>query len=324
MPRVPSVLVVDDYEPWRRHVSAELEKYPRFRIVAEARDGLEAVRTAHTLAPDLILLDIGLPGLNGLEAARRILAQRRSARILIVTEQHSPDIAEAALQAGARGYLFKMDAGRDLLFAMEAVVNGGGFLSSALAPHFGHLLPVRSNGRRHEVGFFSDEASILDAYVRFAESGIRAGHPVIVLAAGPRRTHVLQRLEAHGVPIDMLIQQRRCVPLDAPDFLSQIMLNDRVDEERFREAVVPCIADACSSSTGEPRVMACGEMAPRLWSQGNMQAALQLERLWDGFVSEFGVETLCGYAPVDVPRLNADDYAMFQQICEIHSAVHVR
>jgi DNA-binding NarL/FixJ family response regulator len=318
-------LVVDDYEPWRRHVSTELEKYPRFRVVAESRDGLEAVRTARTLAPDLILLDIGLPGLNGLEAARRILAQRRSARILMVTEQHSPDIAEAALQAGARGYLFKMDAGRDLLFAMEAVVNGGGFLSSALAPHFSHLLPLRSDGRRHEVGFFSDEASVLDAYVRFAESGIRAGHPVIVVAGAPRRTHVLQRLEANGVPIDALIQERRCLPVDADDFLSRIMVNGRLDEGRFREAVVPSILDASRSSSGEQtRIVACGEMAPRLWKQGNVEAALEVERLWDGFVREFDVQTLCAYAPVDVPRLNADDYAIFQQICEAHTAVHVR
>jgi len=320
-----TVLIVDDYEPWRRHVSAELEKYPRFRVVAEARDGLQGVRTAHTLAPDLILLDIGLPGLNGLEAARRILAQRRDARILMVTEQHSPDIAEAALEAGARGYLFKMDAGRDLLFAMEAIVNGGGFLSSALAPHLGHLLPVKRNAHRHEVGFFSDEASILDAYVEFAESGIRAGSPVIVVTDGHRRTHVLRRLEERGVPVAALVEERRCVPVDADDVLSRIMLNDRVDEARFREVIIPSLVDASGSSTSAPtRVVACGEMAPRLWKRGNAEAALQLERLWDGLVREFDVETFCCYAPVDVPRLGADDYAIMQQICDAHSAVHIR
>jgi DNA-binding NarL/FixJ family response regulator len=322
---VPSVLVVDDYEPWRRHVSAELQKYPRWRVVAEARDGLEAVRSAQTLNPDLILLDIGLPGLNGLEAARRILARRRSARILIVTEQHSPDIAEAALEAGARGYLFKMDAGKDLPFAMEAVINGGGFLSSALAPHFSHLLPVRSNGRRHEVGFFSDEASIVDAYVRFAESGIRAGCPVIVLAGEGRRAHVLQRLEADGVAIDTLIREHRCVQVDADDLLSQIMLDGHPDGERFRKALIPCIANAARLSTGERTpIVTCGEIAPRLWRQGNVEGALRVEKLWDRFVAEYDVETFCGYSPVDVPRLGADDYAIFQQICEGHSAVHVR
>ena len=322
---MPSVLVVDDYEPWRRHVCAELQKYPRWRVVAEARDGLEAVRTAHTLNPDLILLDIGLPGLNGLEAARRILAQRRSARILIITEQHSPDIAEAALEAGARGYLFKMDAGRDLPFAMEAVVNGGGFLSSALALHFNHLLPVRSNGRRHEVGFFSDEPSIVDAYARFAHAGIREGHPIIVMAGEPRRTQVLQQLEMLGVPVTSLIHDRRCVPVDADAVFANVMEKDAPDRRRFLEAIVPSVVEAARSSGAEhTRVVACGEIAPRLWQRGNLSGALYLEEIWDQFVRDHDVDTLCGYSPVDVPRLGADDYAVFQRICECHSAVHVR
>jgi DNA-binding NarL/FixJ family response regulator len=316
--------VVDDYEPWRRHVCAELQKHPRWRIVSEVRDGLEAVRTARELDADLILLDIGLPGLNGLEAARRILAQRPAARILIVTEQHSPDIAEAALVAGARGYLFKMDAGRDLPFAMEAVVNGGGFLSTALLPHFQHLMPIRDGARRHEVGFYSDEASILDAYVRFAESGLRAGHTVIVLAGEPRRTNVLQRLEACGLPVETLIKDRRCVPVDAEDLLSRIMVDGSPDEERFRSAVTRCIVDAGASDARPSRVIACGEVAPRLWKQGRSEAAIRVECLWDGFVREYHVETLCGYAGVDVPRLGDEDYAIFQRICEVHSSVHVR
>ena len=322
---MPSVLVVDDYEPWRRHVSAELQKYPRWRVVAEARDGLEAVRSAQTLNPDLILLDIGLPGLNGLEAARRILAHRRSARILIVTEQHSPDVAEAALEAGARGYLFKMDAGRDLPFAMEAVVNGGGFLSSALALHFSHLLPVRSNGRRHEVGFFSDEASIVDAYARFAHAGVRDGHPIMVIAGEPRRTHVLHRLETLGVPVASLIQDRRCLPVDADALFARTMVEGSPDQDRFLETVLSTISSMAPSPTAErTRVVACGEIAPRLWQRGNVEGALSVEQIWDQFARDYNVDTLCGYSPVDVPRLGANEYAVFQRICECHSAVHVR
>ena len=322
---MPSVLVVDDYEPWRRHVCAELQKYPRWRVVAEARDGLEAVRTAYTLNPDLILLDIGLPGLNGLEAARRILAQRSSARILIVTEQHSPDIAEAALEAGARGYLFKMDAGRDLPFAMEAVVNGGGFLSSALSLHFSHLLPVRSSGRRHEVGFFSDEASIVDAYARFAHAGVREGHPIMVIAGEPRRTHVLRRLETLGIPVTSLIQDRRCVPIDADALCANITVDGAADQARLLEMVLPSITDVAHRAGAErTHVFACGELAPRLWQRGNLEGALYLEEIWDQFVREYDVDTLCGYSPVDVPRLGADEYAVFQRICECHSAVHIR
>src|SRR4051812_41623313 len=113
LPVAHNVLVVDDYEPWRHYVCSELRKHARWRVVGEGSDGLEAVRMAQALEPDLILLDIGLPSMNGLEAARRIIDRRSDSRILFLSEQHAPDIVEAALETGARGYLLKGGAGRD-------------------------------------------------------------------------------------------------------------------------------------------------------------------------------------------------------------------
>ena len=128
---IPPVLVVDDYEPIARtHPRNDWNEFA-MDDVGEASDGDAAVRLAHAHKPDLILLDVGLPALNGLEAARRILARDPGSRILFLTE-HSPDIVEAALAIGARGYLLKTDLALNLLPAMETVVNGGRFLSARL------------------------------------------------------------------------------------------------------------------------------------------------------------------------------------------------
>jgi DNA-binding NarL/FixJ family response regulator len=126
------VFVVDDYEPWRRHIESALRASPRWQVVGEAADGLDAVHKAQVLRPDLILLDIGLPVLNGIEAARQILALDADRRILFLSENRSRAVVEAALGTGAPGYVLKSDAGRDLLSAMEAVVEGQRFISRSI------------------------------------------------------------------------------------------------------------------------------------------------------------------------------------------------
>ena len=130
------VLVVDDYEPWHTFVSKVHKKQPQLEIVAQASDGLEAVQQAEELQPDLILLDIGLPMLNGIEAARRIREVSPTSKILFVSENRSPDVAEQALSDGARGYVVKSEATGELLRAIKAVLEGKRFISATLAGHF--------------------------------------------------------------------------------------------------------------------------------------------------------------------------------------------
>ena len=126
------VLVVDDFEPWCRVICSMLQKQPGLQLVGEASDGLEAVQRARELQPDLILLDVGLPSINGIEAARRIRELSPRTKILFVSEGSSPDVAEAALATGARGYVIKSDAGTELLPAVEAVLRGESFMSTSL------------------------------------------------------------------------------------------------------------------------------------------------------------------------------------------------
>ena len=125
------VLVVDDYEPWRRFACTTLLKQPALQVIREVSDGLEAVQQAKELQPDLILLDIGLPTLSGIEAARQIREVSPVSKIVFVSENRSADIVEAALSNGAGGYVVKSDAERELLPAIKAVLEGKRFVSAA-------------------------------------------------------------------------------------------------------------------------------------------------------------------------------------------------
>jgi DNA-binding NarL/FixJ family response regulator len=109
------VLVVEDYEPFRRFVCSTLRKGPDLQIVGEASDGLEALHKVEELQPDLIVLDIGLPTLNGIEAARRSRKLAPESKILFVSQESSSDVVQEALGLGTLGYVVKAYAGSELL-----------------------------------------------------------------------------------------------------------------------------------------------------------------------------------------------------------------
>jgi DNA-binding NarL/FixJ family response regulator len=126
------VLLVDDYAPFRKFVRLALGMNPGLQIAGEASDGLDAVQKTEELRPDLILLDIGLPTLNGIEVARRIRELSPKTRILFVSQELSPDVVREALGTGAFGYVIKANAARDLSPAVAAVCQGKQFLSKEL------------------------------------------------------------------------------------------------------------------------------------------------------------------------------------------------
>ena len=127
------ILIADDHEVARRGIRAVLENHPGWEVCGEARDGRESVELSAATKPDLVLLDIGMPNLNGLEAARQILAILPDVAILILTMHDSDNVVREVLRAGARGYLLKSDAGRDLVAAVEALQNQRTFFTTRVS-----------------------------------------------------------------------------------------------------------------------------------------------------------------------------------------------
>jgi DNA-binding NarL/FixJ family response regulator len=115
------ILVVEDFAPFLQFISSTLATRRNLQVVCEVSNGLEAVQKAVELRPDLILLDIGLPGLNGIEAARQIRKLVPESKIIFLTQESSPDVVQEAFKLGAWGYVVKANAASDLLVAVEAV-----------------------------------------------------------------------------------------------------------------------------------------------------------------------------------------------------------
>lgn len=126
------LVIVDDHEVARRGIRSVLSVDPDLEIVAETADGKDAVEKARNLRPDVILLDISLPGISGIEAARRIREASPETRIVFVSQHDSVRVAKDALDMGASCYVVKSDAGHDLRPAIEAARSGRVFVSRTL------------------------------------------------------------------------------------------------------------------------------------------------------------------------------------------------
>lgn len=336
------VLIVEDHKPFRRFLVSELQKNSELQIVGEVSDGLEAVQKAEELRPDLILLDIGLPTLNGIEAAGRIRKLSPTSKIIFVTLEFSADVVQEALNIGARGYVAKMDVRSELLAAVTAVFRGEQFVGSRFAGHdltggsksrtdalssnavqtSSHPTPLAKEeiAHRHEAQFYSDDVLFLDGFTRFIGAALEAGSAVIVLATESHRESLLPRLQMSGVDTAAAVEQGRYISLDVYDTLSAFMINDMPDPVQFWQVAADLITRAAKTAKGKhPRVAACGECAPVLWLQGNAEAAIRLERLWDQVGKQYDVPILCSY-----PRGSFQGglgSQIFAKICTEHSIV---
>ena len=126
---VTQILSVDDFEPYRLFVVSLLHERSDLKVICGVSNGLEAVQKAQELKPDLILMDIGLPGLNGIEAARRIRTLTPDSKIIFLTQESSPEVVREAAILGASGYVLKSQAETDLLIAVDAVLQGKRFFN---------------------------------------------------------------------------------------------------------------------------------------------------------------------------------------------------
>jgi DNA-binding NarL/FixJ family response regulator len=336
------ILVVEDHEQFRRFIYSTLEKAPELLVVEIASDGLAAVQKAEELQPDLIVLDIGLPSLNGIEAARRIRKLSPESKILFVSQESSVDVVREALGTGASGYIVKTDAGRELLKGVSAVLRGELFVGARFSGHDfvrdsnvvtaqefrseSAVAPLQRSteiARRHEVVFYSDDAGLLDDLTQFIGAALKAGNAAVVVAAESHRDGLLLRLQAHGLDIRAAIEQGRFISTDVADALSAFIINEAPDASRFLGLFNNLIATAADATKREHASVAVfGEGVHLLWEQGNAEAAIRVERLTNQIAPEYDAHILCGY---HVSTLHGGmDSHIFQRICAEHSAVYSR
>jgi DNA-binding NarL/FixJ family response regulator len=202
------ILIADDHEVARRGIRSLLESHPGWEVCAEAKDGRDAVELATSLKPDLVLLDIGMPNLNGLEAARQILATSPNAAILILTMHDSDNVIREVLRAGARGFLLKSDAGRDLVAAVEALESQKTFFTPRVSQMVLDGFLNREKKRSEIKDVANPSGDLLTAREREVIQLLAEGRTskevavtlnLSVKTAETHRTNLMRKLDLHSV-----------------------------------------------------------------------------------------------------------------------------
>lgn len=298
------ILVVEDFAPFRKLICSVLEATAKFEV-HQASDGLEALQKAGELQPNLILLDLGLPGLSGIELAKRLPRLARHAKLLFVSQESFSDVVREAFRVGAQGYVHKLHAQRDLLPAIEAVLAGRKFVSSNL--DFSDVADAQAS-QNHEILFCSDDAVLLDGLTRFIAAALNDGNAAIVWATEPHNHTLVQKLRAQGVDIDAAIQRRTYIASDVAE---------AADPIRIRETLRGLSEAASKAGKEHPRVAVCGERAGRFWAEGKTDEAIRLEQLWNKLAKSHEIDILCTYP---LPEVQEDERAL-KSICAEHTAV---
>jgi len=309
----PTALVVDDHPELLRAVCALLAS--RFDVVATARDGLEAIDLAQRLAPDLILLDIVMPGLDGLQVAARLQELDLPSRVVVMTSHaDDDDYVELAFQAGARGFVRKMRLATDLERALDHVHDGRLFL-----PSLGTLPTVAGSGA-HAVQFHSYDGRFIQGVSDLANRALRRGHVVAVVATPAVRGRVAERLQQYGWHAGELGEYGRYHAMDAEESLAGVMRDGRPDAQRLGESVAALERLRLEAADiVDPRLTLIGEIAVPLVLDGHMEEALEIERVWNRLTRALPWLGVCCY-----PKACFDDLTApqpFHEVCGEHGFI---
>ena len=196
------ILIADDHEIVRHGIRALIADHSGWEICGEAVDGREAVAKARELHPDVAVLDVGMPNLNGLDAARQILACAPLTRVLILTMHQSEQVVREVLEVGARGFLLKSDAARDLVAAVEALQGRTTFFTSSVAEMVlnGYLKRGVEEGKPAKSRLTSREREVVQLLAEGKSSKeVAVALNLSVKTAETHRTNLMRKLDLHSV-----------------------------------------------------------------------------------------------------------------------------
>jgi two-component system nitrate/nitrite response regulator NarL len=337
------ILIIEDFIPFQKMIQWILEEKPDYQIIGTASDGVEGVRKAEELQPDLILLDIGLPRMNGIEAARNIGKNFFHCKILFVTQESSAEYVRKTLRMGAHGYVLKERVVSDLLPAMRAALKDATFVSSGLSldsssssdesPPETHpcrdltSLPLNSRGAVqfscHSLHVYSDEAILLQRATNFVANAIRTEQSAIVVASESLRHSLSETAGSGSVDIHAAVRKGNYISLHVEEINSLFMFNGSPDPIRFTEFLGGLIAAAAQAShAASPRVALFAECATLLWRAGNADGAMRLEQLWNKLATRHDVNILCAYPITNFH--GEDDCDLIRKLCAEHSVIDSR
>jgi YesN/AraC family two-component response regulator len=307
------VLIVDDYEPFRRFLRLALEERRELLVIGECADGLEAVQRSANLQPDLILLDIGLPSLNGIDVAKQIRKFLPNSKIVFISQESSPDVVQKALSLGIAKYVQKTRAGSELLRVIEDLLDDDAFNNQKYQKGAPTV--------RHEVQFYSDEEPFLETLSHDIHGSLKAGNAAVIFATEAHRCALDCRLQSLDLDTSEVKAQGRYVSFDAAETLNQIVTNGTLDSNKFMRLMEPVIVKANDSlPTDETCVTVFGEIVALLWARGDRDEAIRLEQFWNELLSTHRFSLLCAYPMSAAERIGQGQ--SLTRVCATHSAVY--
>jgi DNA-binding NarL/FixJ family response regulator len=310
------VLVVEDHERFRRVICELLQRRADLLIVGEAADGVDAICQAEALRPDVVMLDVGLPMLDGIEVAERIHATLPDAKLVFVTNESSLEVVGQAFRRGAHGYVYKPRFQRDVLPVLDAIIRGGRFVSGGLER------VARGDSlasHRHEVVFCSSDAVLIGAFSRFIAGELRKGTAVVAAVTAAHERSLQSSLESSDVDVALAIRQQRYLPVNVSELLATATVNGRLDPLRYLDAAGDLLTDVTRCATDQhARVAACGEGTSLFWTHGHVEAAIQLEHLWDEIAASRQMDIMCAY-----PLAVRDESVRAVRLCAEHTVVEI-
>ena len=207
------ILIADDHTVVRDGLRAVLEQQPDLRVVAEACDGRECVRLAEEKSPDVVIMDIAMPNMNGMEATRRIVASNPRIGVVVLSMHQDESYVLGALKAGAKAYILKDSARTDVIDAVRATSRGESYLTRKISRMLqeDYVLDMQSRGVGDSYDMLTDrEREVLQLVAEGkANKEVAALLHISLTTVETHRAHILQKLGLHSVPELILYAMRR-------------------------------------------------------------------------------------------------------------------